>query len=78
MQRVVEATFHEFWSMRIPRGCLYKPSFICCRELQSGVVDILGLPGNLRPIAIVPNGYPSRIPKAPPRTTMDEAAAMVR
>ncbi|MFN3740869.1 MAG: nitroreductase family protein [Thermodesulfovibrionales bacterium] len=36
------------------------------------VADILELPDHLRPVAIVPVGYPARIPSAPPRRTRDE------
>lgn len=36
------------------------------------VQDILELPDYLRPVAIVPLGYPARIPPAPPRRTRDE------
>jgi nitroreductase len=34
---------------------------------ENKVKKILELPDNLRPVAIVPVGYPSSIPKAPPR-----------
>ncbi|MFZ6016320.1 MAG: nitroreductase family protein [Nitrospirota bacterium] len=40
---------------------------------ESAVFEILNLPKNLRPIAIVPVGYPSRIPYPPPRVSMEEA-----
>ncbi len=33
----------------------------------------LGLPDNLRPVAIVPLGYPSKIPAPPPRVEKSEA-----
>ncbi len=36
------------------------------------VSDILELPEYLRPVAIVPVGYPARVPQAPPRRTRDE------
>ena len=36
-------------------------------------IKIIGLPGHLRPVAIVPIGYPSSIPKAPPRISVREA-----
>jgi nitroreductase len=32
---------------------------------QEEVFDLLKLPGNLRPIAIVPAGYPAKIPSPP-------------
>lgn len=31
------------------------------------VFEILSMPGNLRPVALVPVGYPERIPNPPPR-----------
>jgi nitroreductase len=37
------------------------------------VIEILDLPHNLRPIAIVPVGYPSRIPSPPPRVSRQSA-----
>lgn len=40
---------------------------------EKGVSKVLKLPGNLRPVAIVPVGYPSRIPAPPPRVSRDEA-----
>ncbi len=40
---------------------------------ESDVFEILDMPNNLRPVAIVPVGYPSRIPSAPPRVTAKEA-----
>jgi nitroreductase len=41
------------------------------REVE--VSRVLDLPENLRPVAIVPVGYPSRIPSPPPRVTREEA-----
>ncbi|MDA8338706.1 MAG: nitroreductase family protein [Nitrospiraceae bacterium] len=40
---------------------------------ESDVFEILDMPNNLRPVAIVPVGYPSRIPSAPPRVSAKEA-----
>lgn len=40
---------------------------------EADVAEILDLPHNLRPVAIVPVGYPSRIPLAPPRVSKREA-----
>jgi nitroreductase len=37
------------------------------------VSETLDLPENLRPVAIVPVGYPSSIPKAPERVSIDYA-----
>ncbi len=41
------------------------------------VSKILNLPGNLRPIAIVPVGYPSSIPSAPARVSKGYAITKV-
>ena len=40
---------------------------------ESDVFKILDIPNNLRPVAIVPVGYLSRIPSAPPRVSAKEA-----
>lgn len=40
---------------------------------ESDVFEALELPNYLRPVAIVPIGYPSRIPSAPPRVSVKEA-----
>ncbi len=40
---------------------------------EEGVSKILNLPGNLRPVVIVPVGYPSRIPSPPPRVSKQAA-----
>ena len=40
---------------------------------EEEVFDILKLPKNLRPVAIVPVGYPVRIPSPPPRVSRQEA-----
>ncbi len=37
------------------------------------VTEVLNLPGNLRPIAIVPVGYPSRVPSPPQRVSRQSA-----
>ncbi len=44
---------------------------------ENEVAKILGLPANLRPVAIAPVGYPSSIPKAPPRVAVYEAVTFV-
>ncbi len=44
---------------------------------EEEVVKILKLPENLRPVAIVPVGYPSSIPKAPPRVLKESAIVEV-
>lgn len=44
---------------------------------ESEVLDVLSLPGNLRPVAIVPVGYPRRIPSAPPRVPVKKAVVFV-
>ncbi len=40
---------------------------------ESDVFEIFDMPNNLRPVAIVPVGYPLRIPSAPPRVSPKEA-----
>lgn len=40
---------------------------------EGEVAEILDLPDNLRPVAIVPVGYPSRIPSPPPRVPKERA-----
>lgn len=40
---------------------------------ENEVFKILSLPSYLRPVAIVPVGYPSRIPSPPPRVSKKEA-----
>lgn len=40
---------------------------------ESAIHEILNLPRNLRPVAIIPVGYPSRIPSAPERVSIKEA-----
>ncbi len=41
------------------------------------VARILQLPRHLRPVAIVPVGYPSRIPSPPPRVSKKEAVEVI-
>ena len=43
--------------------------------MEDDVFDILNLPKNLRPVAIIPVGYPARIPSPPPRVSREEAVA---
>lgn len=40
---------------------------------EGEVSEVLDLPNNLRPVAIVPVGFPSRIPSTPPRVSKKEA-----
>jgi nitroreductase len=40
---------------------------------ESDVFEILDMPHNLRPVAIVPVGHPSRMPAAPSRVSVKEA-----
>lgn len=40
---------------------------------ESDVFEILDMPNNLRPVAIVPVGYPLKIPSAPPRASAKDA-----
>jgi len=42
------------------------------------VFDILDMPHNLRPIAIVPVGYPAKLPKPTPRFSKNEIVDFVR
>jgi nitroreductase len=42
------------------------------------VFEMLDMPHNLRPIAIIPVGYPSKIPKPTPRATQNEIIEFVR
>ena len=42
------------------------------------VIDILELPDNLRPIAIIPVGFPAKIPLPPSRFAREELVTMVR
>ncbi len=44
---------------------------------EKTVSDILGLPSFLRPVAIVPVGYPSRIPSPPPRRPLKDLIEFV-
>jgi nitroreductase len=46
--------------------------------MEEEVKEVLKLPGNLRPVAIIPIGYPARIPKPPSRMSKDEAIEFVR
>lgn len=46
--------------------------------MEDEVKEILKLPDKLRPVAIIPIGYPARIPKPPPRVSQDEAIEFVR
>jgi nitroreductase len=41
------------------------------------VTRILRLPRHLRPVAIVPVGYPSKIPSPPPRVSIKEAVEVI-
>ena len=40
---------------------------------EEEVFDLLKLPGNLRPVSIVPVGYPVKIPSPPPRVSREQA-----
>jgi nitroreductase len=42
------------------------------------VFEILEMPHNLRPIAIIPVGYPSKIPKPTPRAPQNEIVEFIR
>ncbi len=42
------------------------------------VIEILDLPDNLRPVAIIPLGYPAHIPKPPRRVSIQDAVEFIR
>ena len=42
------------------------------------VIEILDLPDNLRPISLVPVGFPSKVPVPPQRMARDEIVIMVK
>jgi len=42
------------------------------------VIEILELPDNLRPISIVPVGFPSKVPLPPRRIARDEIVVIIR
>ncbi len=44
---------------------------------EKDVAKILQLPAHLRPVAIVPVGYPSKIPSPPPRVSLREAVEVI-
>jgi len=44
---------------------------------ERGVAKALSLPPNLRPMAVVPVGWPARVPGAPARVSVDEAVVEV-
>lgn len=45
---------------------------------EDEVFKILNMPKNLRPVVIVPVGYPSKIPYPPPRVSKKEAVEVVK
>lgn len=49
----------------------------CGAFRENDVSRILKLPHNLRPVAIVPVGYPAMVPKAPSRVSQDEAVTFL-
>jgi nitroreductase len=44
---------------------------------EEEIFTLLKMPGHLRPVAIVPVGYPSRIPNPPPRISKREAVEVI-
>lgn len=44
---------------------------------EDKISDILKLPKYLRPVAIIPVGYPSKIPSPPPRVSKEEAIEFI-
>lgn len=45
---------------------------------ENDVTEIMKLPGNLRPVAMVPVGYPAAIPGPTPRIAKEEAVEFVK
>jgi nitroreductase len=45
--------------------------------MEEDVGRVLSLPSNLRAVAIVPVGYPSKIPPPPPRVSKEEAVEFI-
>ena len=45
---------------------------------EKGVSKILNLPKNLRPIVIIPVGYPAEKPEVPPRVSKKEATEFIK
>ncbi len=45
--------------------------------MEEAVSKILKLPENLRPVVILPVGYPERIPAAPPRVSVHESVEFI-
>jgi nitroreductase len=44
---------------------------------EEEVSKILHMPGHLRPVAVVPVGYPSKVPHHPPRVSKKEAVEVI-
>lgn len=44
---------------------------------EEGVSNLLKMPRNLRPVAIVPIGYPLRVPSPPGRVSREEAVVFI-
>jgi nitroreductase len=44
---------------------------------EEGIIRVLDLPGYLRPVAVVPVGYPTKIPEPPPRVPRKEAMEVI-
>jgi len=45
---------------------------------EENISMVLDMPKHLRPVAIVPVGYPSKIPHPPPRVTKKEAVEVIK
>jgi len=45
---------------------------------EKQVAETLRLPKNLRPVALIPIGYPASVPEAPPRKPRPEVAQFIR
>jgi nitroreductase len=44
---------------------------------EDEVSRVLDMPDSLRPVALVPVGYPAKIPSAPPRVSREEAVVVI-
>jgi nitroreductase len=44
---------------------------------EDAVFKVLKMPSNLRPVAVVPVGYPSKVPNPPPRVSKGEAVEVI-
>ncbi len=45
---------------------------------ENAVAEAMDLPGNLRPVALIPTGYPASVPTPTPRMSKEETVEFVR